>query len=95
MGRGVCLDFVLREMGTRGNLQGLRQENGRIRFSFFFFFNLFFKNFWLCWVFVAAHRLSLVAESGGYSSLGCAGFSLLWSTGSRRMGFTSCGMWLE
>ena len=32
--------------------------------------------FWLCWVFVAAHGLSLVAASGGYSSLRCAGFSL-------------------
>ena len=32
--------------------------------------------FWLHWVFVAAHRLSLVAVSGGYSSLRCAGFSI-------------------
>ena len=53
--------------------------------------------FWLCWVFVAAHGLSLVAASGGYSSLWCAGFSLQWllllrSTGSRRAGFRSCGM---
>ena len=52
--------------------------------------------FWLCWVFVAAHRLSLVAASGGYSLLPCVGFSLwwlllLWSMGSRRMGFSSCG----
>ena len=63
------------------------------------FFNLFFKNlfyFWLCWVFVAAHGLSLVAASEGYSSLRCAGFSLQWllllqSTRSRRAGFSSCG----
>ena len=39
---------------------------------------------------------SLVAESGGYSSLPCAGFSLQWllllqSTGSRHTGFGSCG----
>ena len=68
-----------------------------------FFFNL--KNFLfnlinlfifgLRWVFVAACRLSLVAASRGYSSLWCAGFSLwwlllLWSTGSRHMGFSSC-----
>ena len=36
----------------------------------FFFFNKFiylFIYFWLCWVFVAARRLSLVAASGGYS----------------------------
>ena len=38
--------------------------------SFFFFFNLFiylFIYFWLCWVFVAARGLSLVAASGDYS----------------------------
>ena len=54
--------------------------------------------FWLRWVFVAAHGTSLVAASGGYSSLWCTGFSLrwlllLWSTGSRPVGFSSCGMW--
>ena len=51
---------------------------------------------WLHWVFVAVHGLSLVAASGGYSSLQCVGFSLrwlllLWSTDSRRAGFSSCG----
>ena len=62
-----------------------------------FLINLFiYFNFWLCWVFVAAFGLSLVVVSGGYSSLQCAGFSLwwlllLWSTGSRRVGFSSCG----
>ena len=59
---------------------------------------IYFFNFWLCWVFVAACRLSLVAAGGGYSSLQCAGFSLRWllllqSTGSRRAGFSSCGSW--
>ena len=49
----------------------------------------------LCWVFVAAHRLSLVAGSGGYSSSQCVGFSLRWlfllqNTGSRCVGFSSC-----
>ena len=40
--------------------------------SFFFKIYLFYLfYFWLCWVFVAAHRLSLVVASGGYSSLGC------------------------
>ena len=53
--------------------------------------------FWLGCVFTAAYGLSLVAASGGYSSLRCVGFSLrqvllLWSTGSRRAGFSSCGM---
>ena len=55
---------------------------------FFFFF------FWLCWVFVAAHRLFLVAVSRYYPSFRCAGFSLWWfllhSTGSRHRGFSSC-----
>ena len=61
--------------------------------AFWGFFCLFF---WLLWVFVAACRLSPVAASRGYSSLQCAGFSLQWllllqSTGSRHMGFSSCG----
>ena len=47
-----------------------------------------FIYFWLCWVFLAARGLSLVATSGGYSLMWCAGVSLrwlllLWSTGSR------------
>ena len=51
------------------------------------------KNFcvfmcWLCWVFVAVHRLSLVAASEGYSPLQRAAFLLQWfcllqSLGSR------------
>ena len=49
------------------------------------------------WVFIATCRLSLVAVSGGYSLLQCAGFSLwwllfLWSMGSRQAGFSSCGI---
>ena len=40
---------------------------------------------------------SLVVASGGYSLLWCVGFSLQWllllqSTGSRHMGFSSCGL---
>ena len=42
------------------------------------FFNLFIYIFRLCWVFIATHRLSLVAASRGYSWLPCAGFSLQW-----------------
>ena len=42
--------------------------------------------------------LKLVVVSEGCSSLWCAGFSLWWllllrSTGSRRAGFSSCGLW--
>ena len=61
-----------------------------------FFFKDLFIYLWLRWVFVAARGLSLVVVRGGYSSLRCAGFSLqqlllLQSTGSRCMGFSSCG----
>ena len=68
-----------------------------ITYLYFLFLKiLFIYFFWLRWVFVAAHGLSLVVASGGYLSLQCASFSLQWplllqSTGSRRMGFTSCG----
>ena len=44
--------------------------------------------FWLRWVFIAAHRLSLVGVSGGYSLWWLL---LLRSTGSRHTGFSSCG----
>ena len=58
---------------------------------------ILFIYFWLCWVFVAACGLSLVAASRGYSSLRCAGFSLRWllllrSTGSR-CGAQALGAW--
>ena len=61
-------------------------------------FKIYFIYFWLCWVFVAAHGLSLVVVSGSYSLLLCVGFSLQWllllrSTGSRCAGFSSCGTW--
>ena len=59
----------------------------------FFFFKLInlFIYFWLCWVFVSVRGLSLVAASGGHSSLRRAGLSLsrpllVRSTGSRRTG---------
>ena len=69
------------------------------------FFLILFIYFWLRWVFVAARGLSLVAASGGYSSLPCTGFCLPWllllrSTGSRCVGsvvvargLSSCGAW--
>ena len=68
-------------------------------FVFFFKFILFIC-FWLRWVFIAAHGLSVVAASGGYSSLWSAGLSLrwlllLWSMGSRHVGFSSCGTWVQ
>ena len=56
--------------------------------------------FWLHLVFIAVHRLSLVAVSRDCSLLQSAGFSLrcllwLWSTGSRCTGFSSCGAWAQ
>ena len=61
----------------------------------FFFFSIYF---WLHWVFIAERQLSLAVASGGYSSLRCTGFSLRWllllrSTGSRRVGFSTCSTW--
>ena len=65
--------------------------------------NNFFFFFWLRCVFIAVHGLSLVAASGGYSSLWCTGFSMRWllllrstgsrHTGSRHAGFSGCGAW--
>ena len=72
--------------------------------SFFKKFILFIY-FWLCWVFVAVHGLSLVEVSGGYSSMRCAVFSLQWLLfcGARALGtqasvvvargLSSCGLW--
>ena len=58
------------------------------KFVFFFFFG--------CIESLLLHGFSLVVASRDYSSLPCTGFSLrwlllLWSTGSRRAGFSSCG----
>ena len=36
-------------------------------------FIILFVSFWLCWVFVAAHGLSLVAASGGCSLVAASG----------------------
>ena len=56
-------------------------------------------NFWLCWVFIAARGLSLLAASRGCSSLPGVGFSLPWlllrSAGSRAAGFSRCSMWAQ
>ena len=86
---------------SKGSHIPSRFKGRGFRIHLFFKKNLFFLNlfyFWPHWVFVAVHGFSLVAASGGYSSLRCADFSswrllLLWSTGSRHMGFCSCGTW--
>ena len=66
-----------------------QQSSLRAQQSLWIFFFLIY--FFLRWVFVAVRGLSLVAASGGYSSLQCAGFSLPWllllrSKGSRCIG---------
>ena len=85
----ICRDFSLR-WKCKKDLNAII-----LFFPPFFKKNLFIYLFWLHWVFVAVRGLSLVAESGDYSSLRCMGFSLqwlllLWSTGSRHTGFSSC-----
>ena len=63
----------------------------RFDLCFFFFINLFIFTYLLflaVFGFFAVRRLSLVAASGGYSSLWCTCFSLRWllllqGTGSR------------
>ena len=87
---------------VRGSLPGFQTTTFLLCPLLFFLINLFilFIYFWLHWVFIAVRGFSLVALSGGCSSLQCAGFSLQWllllqSTGSRHVGFSSCGMWAQ
>ena len=79
-------------------MTGLRST--LIQYDYIFYFFLFLKYlfiyFWLCRASFAALRVPLAVASGGYSSLRCVGFSLwrlllLWSMGSRCVGFSSCG----
>ena len=51
---------------TTGRHPGFFSWNGRTGSEVFFFLR-FICMFWLLWVFIAAHCLSLVAGSGGYS----------------------------
>ena len=75
---------------------------------FFFLINIFILciHFWLRWVFVAVHRLSLVAASGatlhcGVRASHCGGFSCCgaqalgpWASVVAAHGLGSCGSWL-
>ena len=65
---------------------------------YFILFYLFFY-FWLRWVFVAVHGISLVTASGGHSSLRCKGFPLQWllllgarALGARTSVAVACGL---
>ena len=57
--------------------------------------SIYLCSFWLCWVFLAAYRLSLVAASGVSSGFGvqgspCGGFSCC-RAALGHAGFSSCG----
>ena len=90
-------------MGRGGAGQGRREWRGccgrglRLGFLVYLLGRRYFLKmyFWLRWVFVAAHRLSLVVVSRNYSSLWCKGFSLWWllllrKMDSRWVSFRSC-----
>ena len=57
---------------SAGHLRYTIVDSLKSNLFFLTFFNLkkIYLFIWLCWVFVAARGLSLVAESGGYSSCG-------------------------
>ena len=82
---------LLQLKSTSFNIASASQTLCIGRSVLFYFIYLFIYYFWLCWVFVAARGLSLVAASGGYSLLRWAGFALWWllllrSVGSRAWG---------
>ena len=89
------INYHINKSGRKLDFTYLSNSNSN---KYFFKLIHLFIYFWLCQVFVAARGLSLVAASGSYSSLQFTGFSLwwlllLWSTGSRRSGFSSSGTW--
>ena len=51
-----------------------------------------FKNFWLCWAFVAACWLSLVSRSRVYSSCGAPALGA-WASEVVARGLSSWGFW--
>ena len=71
-------------------------KNASSYITLVFFFKFFLKvlfiiYFWLCWVFVAVHGLSLVVVSRSYSSFWCTGFSLQVASLVAELGLSSCG----
>ena len=111
----LCLIFFFLGDKFKMYLKSKFQGHGILFSSLIFFFN--FKNlfilfiyFWLCWVFVAARRLSLVAVSGaalcsGERASHCGGFSCCraWALGLRASVVvarglscsTACGIFLD
>ena len=66
----------------------------KMRTLFIYLFINLLIYFWLRWVFMAVHGLSLVAASGGYSSLRCTGFSCggAQALGTRASVVVVCGL---
>ena len=88
--QGTCCNYqqIMESLVEMTSQYNLLLVNHLGVFWIIFFFKLYlFIYLWLCWVFVSVRGLSLVAASGGHSSLLCAGLSLsrhllLWSTGA-------------
>ena len=75
------------QWGRETSLSSLPQLPLYLSLWFLWYFYWFVVYFWLCWVFITAHRLSYWSEQGLLSRCGvqasrCGGFSLQ-STGSR------------
>ena len=70
---------------------GLRGQNNSIDIIIIFkiTYLLFLDVLGVC----CCEGFSLVAESGGYALVVLHGLLLLWNTGSRVSGFTSCDSW--
>ena len=88
IGRRILNHCAIREGPLQSFFFFFKQQ---LLFIYLFIFIYYLFYLWLCWVFVSVRGLSLVAASGGHSSLQCAGLSpsrplLLWSTGSRCAG---------
>ena len=90
-GRAICL-----LTGCYGSYNGFY-------FLYFFIFNFLNKFIYLFLAMLGLHCCACSFSSRGeqgYSSLWCTGFSLRWllllrSTGSRRIGFSSCSTWAQ
>ena len=89
------LELEKRLLDVNNQLNSRKRQTKR-RYLFFFFLIYLLIYFWLCWFLVAVHGLSLVAANWSYSS-SCGAWGsqlrwllLLWSTGSRHTGFSSC-----
>ena len=98
--KGVLVLLVLLGFATFSSYYLLLYLLPAVSFSFSVFYFYLFIYFGCVGSLLLLMGFSLAEASGGYSSLRCTGFSLrllllLWSTGSRRMDFSSCGMWAQ